>query len=398
MDKAAKINEDIFWVGVNDRETDLFESLWPLPKGVSYNSYLLIDDKTVLIDTVKIDFHERYLEKIQNLLGDRKLDYLIINHMEPDHSGSIKAIKRNFPEVKIIGNQKTINFIEGFYDVDQGFKIIEDGDELNLGKHTLKFYLTPMIHWPETMMTYDQTDNVLFAGDAFGSFGALDGGIFDDEINEHFFDSEIRRYFSNIVGKYSPMVQKALKRLQDLNIDIIASTHGPVWRENPEYIINKYDKLSRQDTDNGVVIVYGSMYGNTKIIAEKIARSLADNGIKEIKMHDAARTDNSYMISDIWKYKGLIIGSCAYNTKIFPPVGSLVDALINRKLQNHLLGIFGTYSWSGGGVDRLKEFKEDCNLDLIEPVIENKFAPKDEALDKSTLLGKNMAERILKIK
>ena len=395
MNKSIKINKDIYWVGVNDRETEIFESLWPLPEGVSYNSYLLIDKKTALIDTVKIDYHDKYLENLDELLGDRDLDYLIINHMEPDHSGSIKAIKRAYPDVQIIGNKKTVNFIEGFYDIDQGFKVIEDGDELNLGIHSLKFFLTPMIHWPETMMTYDQTDNALFAGDAFGSFGALDGGIFDDEINIKSYDSEIRRYYSNIVGKYSPMVQKALKRLSDLDIDIIASTHGPVWREKPEYIIDKYDKLSSQETKQGAVVVYGSMYGNTKMIADRIARSLAENGLKEIKVHDAARTDKSYMISDIWKYEGLIIGSCAYNTKIFPPVGSLIDALLNRRIKNHLLGIFGSYSWSGGGVKRLKQFRENCGMELVEPIIKSKFAPKDETFNYCNQLGKNMAQKIM---
>ena len=395
MNRSVKLNDDIYWVGVNDRETDVFEALWPLEKGISYNSYLIDDEKTALIDTVKSNFHDSYIAKIEDILGDKKLDYLVINHMEPDHSGDIKAIKERYPELKIVGNKKTVDFLDGFYNINDGLEIVSNGDTIDLGNRKLEFYLTPMVHWPETMMTYDTKDKVLFSGDAFGSFGALNGGVFDDEIDTDYYDDEIIRYFSNIVGKYSRMVQKALDKLSDLSIEVVASTHGPVWRENPEYIIDFYDRLSSHQAEDGVVVVYGSMYGNTKLMAERIARSLAENGIKNVEVYDAARADNSYMISDIWKYKGVIIGSCAYNTKVFPPVESLISALDNRKLSDRYLGIFGSYSWSGGGVKGINSFADNNKFELVEPVIEAKHSPDDDKYKKCDELGKNMAEKIL---
>ena len=395
MNRSVKLNDDIYWVGVNDRETDIFEALWPLEKGISYNSYLIVDEKTALIDTVKSNFHDSYIAKIEDILGDKKLDYLVINHMEPDHSGDIKAIKERYPELKIVGNKKTVDFLEGFYNISEGLEIVSNGDTIDLGNRKLEFHLTPMVHWPETMMTYDTKDKVLFSGDAFGSFGALNGGVFDDEIDTDYYDDEIIRYFSNIVGKYSRMVQKALDKLSDLSIEVVASTHGPVWRENPEYIIDFYDRLSSHQAEDGVVVVYGSMYGNTKLMAERIARSIAENGIKNVVVYDAARSDNSYMISDIWKYKGVIIGSCAYNTKVFPPVESLLSALANRKLSDRYLGIFGSYSWSGGGVKGIKKFSNNNKFELLKPVIEAKHSPDDDKYQKCDELGKNMADKIL---
>ncbi|MCF7886699.1 MAG: MBL fold metallo-hydrolase, partial [Candidatus Marinimicrobia bacterium] len=260
MHKPIPINDKIYWVGINDRETDLFEAHWPLPRGVSYNAYLIDDEKVALVDTVKSYFQTDYLDKIREIIGhDKKVDYLIINHMEPDHSGAIKELKEVYSDITIVGNKKTMNFLEGFYGVADNLKVIEDGDTLDLGDHKLKFYLTPMVHWPETMMTYDQTDGVLFSGDAFGGFGTLDGGIFDDELDTDFYEDETLRYFANIVAKYSRMVQRAIKKLGDLEINIVAATHGPIWRENPGKIINDYMKWSSYGTEKGVVVVYGSM-------------------------------------------------------------------------------------------------------------------------------------------
>lgn len=393
MNKAIEITDSVYWVGVNDKETDIFESLWPLPNGVSYNSYLIVDDKVALIDTVNISYHDQFIEKLKGILGNRKIDYLIINHMEPDHSGSIKALKKVYPELEIVGNSRTVKFLEGFYGIND-IKLINDEDVLNLGKHSLKFYLTPMVHWPETMITYDKPDKILFAGDAFGGFGALHGGIFDDELDIEFYEDEIRRYFANIVAKYSPMVQKAYNRLSGIDINTIASTHGPIWRKNPSYIIDEYVKYSSYQTDNGVVIVYGSMYGNTKKMAEAIARGVSENGIEKIRLYDAARTHVSYLLSDIWKYRGMIIGSCTYNTELFPPVKALIDALTNRRIKNHLLAIYGSYSWSGGAVKELKSFNDKLNLELVEPVIEAQYTPSGNTLEKCRLLGKNMAEKV----
>ena len=396
MYNSIKLSEDVHWVGVNDKETDLFESLWPLPEGIAYNSYVIKDEKIALIDTVKINYTDTYVEKVKDVIGDRKVDYLIINHMEPDHSGSIKSMREAFPDMKIVGNAKTMNFLEGFYGITEGTKIVEDGDEIDLGSRTLKFYLTPMVHWPETMMTFDQKDKILFAGDAFGGFGSLNGYLFDDEVNVEHFEDEIRRYFSNIIGKYGPVVHNTISRLRNEieEIEMIASTHGLVWREDPAHIIAEYDKWSQQHTEEGVVVVYGSMYGNTKVMAEAVARSLSENGIEQIRLFDVSRKDISFIINDIWKYKGIVLGSCTYNTDIFPPMEYLLKSLESRNLKDRVLGIFGSYSWSGGALDRLEDFKETVNCDLVEPVIESQFSPSGDILEKCYSLGKNMAKRV----
>lgn len=396
MYNSIKLTEDVHWVGVNDKETDLFESLWPLPEGIAYNSYIIEDDKVALIDTVKINYTDTYLEKVKDVIGDKKVDYLIINHMEPDHSGSIKSMREAFPEMKIVGNAKTMNFLEGFYGITEGTKVIEDGDELDLGSRKLKFYLTPMVHWPETMMTFDQKEEILFAGDAFGGFGSLNGYLFDDEVNIEHFEDEIRRYFSNIIGKYGPVVHRTISRLtkEIENIDMVAATHGLVWREKPEHIIKEYDRWSQQQTEEGVVVVYGSMYGNTKVMAEAVARSLSENGIEQIELFDVSRKDASFIINDIWKYKGLVLGSCTYNTEIFPPMEYLLKSLESRNLKNRVLGIFGSYSWSGGALDRLEKFNDATNCNLVEPVLESKFAPNRDMLKQCYELGKNVAETV----
>lgn len=393
MNKAIPVTNSVYWVGVNDKETDIFESLWPLPNGVSYNSFLIVDEKVTLIDTVKITYHDDFIEKIQRLLGDKGIDYLVINHMEPDHSGSVKALKRAYPDLEIVGNKNTAKFLKGFYDIED-VKIVEDGDSIDLGGRKLEFHLTPMVHWPETMMTYDQKDKIIFAGDAFGGFGALHGGIFDDELDTDFYEDEIRRYFANIVAKYSPMVQKAYNKIADLDIQIVASTHGPIWREDPQYIIDEYVKYSSYQTEEGVVIVYGSMYGNTKKMAEEIARGVVEGGVDQVRLYDASRTHVSFLLSDIWKYKGMILGACTYNTELFPPLAALTSALTNRRMKNHILGIFGSYSWSGGAVKDLKAFNEKLKYELVEPIVEAQYSPDSDILEQCYLLGKNMAARL----
>lgn len=394
MSYSNMLSDNVYWVGVNDRETDLFENLWPLPYGISYNSYLIVDEKVVLVDTVKIDYQERYLEKLMELTDGRSIDYLVINHMEPDHSGSIKELMRLFPDMKIIGNNKTTGFLEGFYGITENIKEISNEETLDLGEKTLKFFITPMVHWPETMMTYLEEAAILFSGDVFGSFGAINQSIFDDEIETDFFDDEIIRYYSNIVGKYSPIAAKHIGSLEELDIDIVASTHGPVWRENPEYIINKYYNMAKFKADEGAVVIYGTMYGNTKKIAEAAAAGLSKAGVKDVKVYDASKTHKSYLISEIWKYKGVIFASCSYNNELFPPVNSLIEALENRGIQNRYFGFIGTYSWSGGSLERMKQFAEDCNIEVIEPKINNQYAPTSDNLDKAFKLGKNVGEKI----
>ncbi|PNR88097.1 flavodoxin [Petrotoga sp. HKA.pet.4.5] len=396
MNVSIKISDSIYYVGVNDRDTKLFEGLWPLERGVSYNSYLILDEKTALIDTVKEWKVTEFFDKIRHLLNGKPLDYLIINHMEPDHSGAIPELLQEFPNLKIVGNRTTFQFIENLYKVKDNFHEIKDGESLNLGKHNLKFYLTPMVHWPETMVTYDETDKILFSGDAFGGFGTLDGGIFDDEVKIDFFEDEIRRYFSNIVGKFSPMVQRALNKLNEANIDIkiIASTHGPIWRKNPDRIYSLYDKWSKYETEEGVVIAYGSMYGNTEEMADYVARKLAEEGIKKIKIMNVSKTHISYIINEIWRYKGLILGSSTYNQGLFPYMESLVQWLAHTNIKNHVLGIFGTYGWSGGGVSTIVKYNEQMKWPLVAEPVEARLSAKEEDFKKLSELAKAMAKEI----
>ena len=394
MSSVVPIVDDMYWIGVNDRTTEIFEAIWPLPDGVSYNSYLIDDDEVAVIDTVKNTHIDSYLQNIKDVLDGRHPDYLIINHIEPDHSGAIKAFKEAFPEIQIVGNQKTMNLLEDFYEIEENHIVVSDGDTIDLGDHQLNFHLTPMVHWPETMMTYEEKTGTLFSGDAFGGFGTLDGGIFDDEVNIEHYESEIRRYYSNIVGKYSPMVQRAISKLSDLDIEVIASTHGPVWRDNPERIISDYDRWSKQEKEQGVVMAYASMYGNTQKIVEEIARNLAKEGIKNIKVYNVSKTHVSHIINDVWKYEGLILGSCTYNTGIFPKMDYLLRILENKNIKNHTLGIFGSYSWSGGAVSRLQEFADNLNYEPVDPTVEIKCSATQDDFADCAELAKKVAQQI----
>ncbi|HNR79087.1 MAG TPA: FprA family A-type flavoprotein [Mesotoga infera] len=395
MSLGIKITDGIHWIGVNDFETHLFEALWPLPKGVSYNAYMIVDEKVVLIDTVKGPYFSTYLDKLKSLLPVGKtVDYLVVNHMEPDHSGSIKVLREAFPEVKIIGNQKTADMLGAFYGLTDNLVVVRDGEELSLGEKRLVFYMTPMVHWPETMMTYEKSTGVIFSGDAFGGFGALNGGIFDDEVDVDYYEDEVLRYFSNIVGRYSAMVQKAFEKLKGVDIKIICATHGPVWRNDPAHIINLYDRWSKQQTEEGVVLVYGSMYGNTQKMMEAVAAGLVKGGVEKIRVHNISTSHLSFIIRDIWRFKGLVLGSCTYNMELFPPMKQLVNAIENRMMVNRKIGIFGSYTWSGGALKELQEFAGKSKCERVGPVIEAKSSPTAEDIDRCVELGMNMAKAV----
>jgi len=395
MQNTVEVSGKVHWIGTNDRRTHLFENMWPLEHGVSYNSYIINDEKVALVDTVEIGTASEYLDNIKSIIGDKKIDYVIINHMEPDHSGALGAIIHRFPDVKLIGNIKTLKILTAYFNInEENYITVNDGDELDLGYHKLKFVMTPWVHWPETMVTYDTTDKILFSCDAFGTFGSLDGGIFDDEINFEFYEEEMRRYYSNIVGKYSNMVQKAFKKLDGIPVNTICSSHGPIWRENPGRVLDLYNKWSKYETERGVVIVWGSMYGNTEKMADIIARHLVNNGIKNIKMYDASKTHISYIIRDIWKYKGLILGSCAYNSAMYPKMAQLCAELEHMQVKEHHLGIFGSYSWNGGGVKNLMKFAENIEFELIAEPAEIKGSPSEGNLDQLEVIAKEMAKRL----
>ncbi len=389
-----EIKKNIHYVGVNDRKTALFESLWPIPYGVSYNSYLITDEKVALIDTVEVSYFGLYLKKIRQVIGDCPIDYLVINHMEPDHSGAIQLIKKYYPDIVLVGNKQTFGMVDGYYGTDGERLVVAEGDTLSLGSHTLTFSLIPMVHWPETMVTYDTTEKVLFSGDAFGCFGALNGGVIDADINTDVYWSEMERYYSNIVGKYGAPVQKALQKLGGLEINAICSTHGPVWTMEIPRVISVYDRLSRYEAEDGVVIAYGSMYGNTEEMAECIAEELSRQGVRNIVMHDVARSHHSYIIADVFRYKGLIVGCPTYNGAMFPEMEALLGKLAARDIKNRFLGHFGSFTWAGMAVKKITEHNEKLKFEAVGVPVEMKHAMKEEVQLQARELARAMAERL----
>lgn len=394
--RMEEIKNNVYYVGVNDRNKGLFEGLWPLPFGVSYNSYIINDDKVCLIDTVEVDFFTQFIENLRGVLGDKKIDYLVINHMEPDHSGSISLLRKFYPDVKIVGNKKTFNMLQGFYGIDNNCLEVKNGDVLELGEHTLKFVLTPMVHWPETMVTLDETDHILFSGDAFGCFGALNGGLIDSQIDTSWCEDEMIRYYSNIVGKYGVPVQNALKKLSGVQIDYICSTHGPVWHEQVSHVISLYDHMSKYETEPGLVIVYGTMYGNTERMAEVIARAASQAGVKKISVFNVSKTHHSYILRDIFRYKGLIVGAPTYNTGLYAEMDVLLSEVANRDIKNHLIGWFGSFAWAGKAVQKIGEWNEQhLHFEKVGEPVEMKQAMTPEVEAECERLGRDMAAKLL---
>ncbi|MFA6832465.1 MAG: FprA family A-type flavoprotein [Bacteroidaceae bacterium] len=394
MENHSLITQEIHYVGVQDRRTHLFEGLWALPDGISYNSYLIVDEKIALVDSVEAGFFGQSLRKIKRIIGDRPIDYLIINHMEPDHSSSIGLLKKYYPDMILVGNARTFGMLEGFYGVEGEQEVVKMGSKLCLGSRTLEFYITPMLHWPETMMTYDSTSKSLFSGDAFGCFTALSGGIVDSEMHiEPYLDNAVR-YYSNIVAKYGPQVQRALQLLKDLDIQYLCTLHGPVWHDQIPHMFDLYDKISLCKAEEGVVIIYGSMYGNTEEMAEEIARELSFNGVKTIKMHNVSTASPSHMLADVYRYNGLIIGSPTYNAELYPGVEAMVSRLKNRGLKNRYFGFFGSFSWAGTAVKLLADFADGMKINVIGAPIEMKQSMTDADRKEVARLAVEMAEAI----
>ncbi len=391
------ITNNIHYVGVNDRNKALFEGLWPLPNGVSYNSYLIVDEKICLIDTVEVDFFTQYLENIREVIGDRPVDYLVVNHMEPDHSGSIALIKKYYPDIRVVGNKKTFGMMQGFYGVASPDDVeVKNGDTLSLGSRELTFVLTPMVHWPETMVTLDNSSHVLFSGDAFGCFGALNGGIIDSEINCDTFWLEMVRYYSNIVGKYGTPVQNALKKLAGIQLDYICATHGPVWHDFIGKVVDIYDRLSRYDSEEGIVICYGTMYGNTERMAEIIANAASQAGIKNIVIYNVSKTHHSYILRDIFRYKALIVGAPTYNTSLYHEMDVLLSELAHKDMKNRLIGWFGSFGWASKAVAKIKEWNDTAlHFEAVGEPVEMKQAINDVTRAQCEALGRAMAERLI---
>ena len=389
-----QITDNIYYVGVNDRNKTLFEGLWPLPAGVSYNSYLVTGDKVALIDTVEVDFFMPYIENIREVLGDRPIDYVVVNHMEPDHSGSLALLRQFYPNIQIVGNKKTFDMMAGFYHITDGLTEVKNGDSIDLGGLQLNFVLTPMVHWPETMVTLCGT--TLFSGDAFGCFGALNGAIIDERMNCDYFWDEMERYYSNIVGKYGTPVQMALKKLAGVKLDYICSTHGPVWHQYIDKVMAIYDRMSRYEAEPGLVICYGTMYGNTERAAEVIARAAAEAGVKNIVMHNVSKTHHSYIIRDVFRYRGLIVGAPTYNTGLYHEMDVLLSELSQKDIKGRLFGWFGTYGWASKAVAEIARWNDEhLKYEAVGQPVEIKQSLTADTIAQCEALGREMAAKLL---
>lgn len=349
MQNIRKINEDLIYVGVSDRKLPLFENVYPIPQGVSYNSYVLNDEKTVLMDCADIDVCEQFMTNVRAALNGRTLDYIVVQHMEPDHGATLEMMIQAYPEAKIVTNAKAANLIRQFFDfdLDNRLQLVNEGDTLTTGRHTLTFVNAPMVHWPEVMVTYDTTDKVLFSADAFGTFGALDGSLFADEVNfEKYWMDEARRYYINIVGKYGMQVQGLLKKAAALDIQTLCPLHGPVWRKEIGYFVEKYDIWSRYEAEEkGVLVVYGSIYGHTGAVCERLATLLSERGLKTA-VYDASHTHASQLVSEAFRYSHMVIGSSTYNNGIFTPIENLLADLKAHNFQNRKVSIIENGSWA----------------------------------------------------
>lgn len=400
MQCFRKVTEDLYWVGGNDRQIELFENIFPLAKGVSYNSYLLLDEQTVLFDTADYAIGKQFIENVMSVLNGRNLDYIVVNHMEPDHCSLIGELLLHYPDVKIIGNAKTFPMIEQFFSFDLTGKTltVKEGDTFCSGKHTFRFIMSPMVHWPEAMMTYDEKDKVLFSADAFGTFNALNGNLFNDELdfNREWLD-EARRYYTNIVGKYGPQVQNVLKKASSLDIQMICPLHGPVWRSNLNFIIEKYNLWSRYEPEEkGVMIAYASMYGNTENMAEILAVMLAEAGVKNIHMHNISKTHVSELISDSFKYSHIVLASPTYNNGIYPLMDNYLEDMKALSLQNRTIAVLGNGSWAPQATKLISaKIKEMKNMRLLEASVTIKSSLKEAQLEKLNSLSRQIAEEVL---
>ena len=349
MHCVRKVTEDLFWVGGNDKRLHLFENIHPIEDGVSYNSYLLLDEKTVLFDTADWSVGRQFIENVEYVLDGRKLDYMVINHMEPDHCASMEEIILRYPDVKIVSTEKALMLMHQFnYTVDENFIQVAEGDTMSFGKHNVVFVEAPMVHWPEAMVTFDTTDGVLFSADAFGSFKSLDGALFADEVD---FDgewiNEARRYYTNIVGKYGPEVMDLLKKAQTIDIKIICPLHGPVWRKDIGYILDKYIHWATYTPEEkGVLLCYASMYGNTENAAHILATKLHEKGMHNVHMYDVSKTHVSYLIGEAFKYSHLALLSVTYNLNVFPAMENFVQDMKRLNLQKRVVAVVENGSWA----------------------------------------------------
>ena len=382
MHCVKKVTDDLYWIGGSDRRLALFENVYPIPRGVSYNSYVLLDEKTVLLDTVDASISGLFFENLEYVLNGRTLDYLIVNHMEPDHCAIIGDVVRRYPDVKLVCNAKTVPMLKQFFDfpVEDRTVIVKEMDTLCTGKHTFAFVMAPMVHWPEAMVSYDTVDKILFSADGFGTFGAINGNLFADEVNfERDWLDDARRYFINIVGKYGVQVQNLLKKAATLEIKMICPLHGPIWRENLGWFIEKYDTWSSyKPEDQAVMIAYASIYGNTENAADILASKLADKGVKNIAMYDVSVTDPSVIVSEAFRCSHLVFAAPSYNGGIFTKMETVLSELKAHSLQNRTVAIMENGTWAPVAGKQMREiFAGMKNIELLEESVTIRSAVKE---------------------
>lgn len=399
MHCVKKVTDDLYWIGGSDRRLALFENVYPIPRGVSYNSYVLLDEKTVLLDTVDASISGLFFENLEYVLNGRSLDYLIVNHMEPDHCAVIGDVVRRYPDVKLVCNAKTVPMLKQFFNfpVEDRTVIVKEMDTLCTGKHTFAFVMAPMVHWPEAMVSYDTVDKILFSADGFGTFGAINGNLFADEVNfERDWLDDARRYFINIVGKYGVQVQNLLKKAATLEIKMICPLHGPVWRENLGWFIEKYDTWSSyKPEDQAVMIAYASIYGNTENAAEILASKLADKGVKNIAMYDVSVTDPSVIVSESFRCSHLVFAAPSYNGGIFTKMETVLSELKAHSLQNRTVAIMENGTWAPVAGRQMREiFAGMKNIELLEEGVTIRSAVKEAQEESLEALAEKIASSL----
>ena len=389
MYNVRKVQEDLIWVGASDHRLNLFENIHPIPRGVSYNSYVLLDEKNVLFDTVDWSVCGQFLENLKYVLDGKKLDVIIIHHVEPDHLASLEVIMLRYPEAKIYATAKAITMMEQFgFAVEGKTQAVKEGDTLELGKHTLTFVMAPMVHWPEVMVSYDSYGKTLFSADAFGTFGALDGKLFNDEVDfDRDWIDDARRYFTNIVGKYGVQTMNLLKKASQLDIEMICPLHGPVWRNNFSYIIEKHQLWATYTPEvKGVMIAYASVYGHTESAAQALASKLVQAGIKDVVVYDVSNTDPSYLVSEAFKYSHIVLASSTYNACVFPKMQDFLEHLKMLNFQNRTIAIMENGSWASMSGNLMRKMLETMkNMNVLESTVKiNSSLHTEEPLDALT--------------
>ena len=394
---SVQIRPDVYWIGLNDRTTDLFEGIWPVAEaGVTYNSYLIRDQKNVIIDLAKGFKTDEYIEKIEAIVPLSEIDFIVVNHMEPDHTGAIRAFTRISPKLTILATEKAREMLAAFYGIRENVRVVADGEELSLGKRTLRFVHAPFVHWPETMVTYDAADKILFSCDAFGGYGALPGTIFDDQCADLvYYERESLRYFVNIVAKFSAPTLKAIEKLSGVPLSVIAPSHGLVWRRDPSRIVELYRKWAELSTgggETGVTLVYGSMYGNTEKMMNAVAQGISRAGVP-VEIFDAARTHVSFILPSLWTQRGVMIGAPTYEGTLFPPVAQVIDMAGLKRIINKKAAIFGSYGWSKGGMAAFQKLAEPLKWQVTD-MLEFRGTPTAELLKQGEEFGERFAAAV----